>query len=387
MNAMFESLETRKLLASVTAAVVNGQLQVTGTAGRDVVQIGYAETIEDGIAIYDSSGQEPKLIAQFAKSKFTSAVIDLKAGNDELNFDSGDYFFKYPGYIPVTVHGGDGNDDLFDGYGTPTIKFYGDAGNDTITNIDGFADGGTGDDLIRGFLGHESDIGGNESLIGGDGKDTIYGNGGADTILGGNGDDQIIVGPGYDYAPGHVMHSTVDAGAGNDSVFISDSATVHLGDGYDKAEIALSTLDNKKYDSIVVYGDAGNDIIRTVENDVPVVPAKLVKIYGGTDNDTIYGGQGQDVLNGEGGNDKIFGGHANDTINGGTGNDILYGDDGNDDIYGSDGNDTLYGGTGNNRLFGQKGIDTIHSKNGSVDQIIGSQDGDILDKDSFDVLS
>lgn len=72
-------------------------------------------------------------------------------------------------------------------------------------------------------------------------------------------------------------------------------------------------------------------------------------------NDTINGGPGNDTLSGLGGND---------TINGNAGNDTLNGNEGNDTLNGNIGNDTLRGGTGNDSHNGQEGIDTLEAVDG-----------------------
>lgn len=55
-------------------------------------------------------------------------------------------------------------------------------------------------------------------------------------------------------------------------------------------------------------------------------------IYGGNGNDIIDGGLGADQIFGDGGNDTIYGGDGNDSINYGFGNDIVYGGAGDDYI-------------------------------------------------------
>lgn len=84
-------------------------------------------------------------------------------------------------------------------------------------------------------------------------------------------------------------------------------------------------------------------------------------------NNTIQGlNSSDDVINGQGGNDRIFGlggddilrgGSGNDTLDGGSGDDRLVGDDGDDLLFGGAGADTLIGGAGNDILTGGSGAD------------------------------
>lgn len=80
--------------------------------------------------------------------------------------------------------------------------------------------------------------------------------------------------------------------------------------------------------SIVVLGEAGNDVI-TISQSI----TKPTRLFGGQGSDTIYGG---------GGADEIYGG---------SGNDKLYGRGGNDVIYGGPGSDVVNGGAGRNKVF------------------------------------
>src|SRR5690606_10531241 len=81
------------------------------------------------------------------------------------------------------------------------------------------------------------------------------------------------------------------------------------------------------YDDVVYGSDAG------------------VNIRGETGNDTIYGGAGDDYLDGDdlGGNPTLTG---NDTIFGGAGNDTVLGNNGNDVLVGGAGIDWIDGGAG-----------------------------------------
>ena len=68
-------------------------------------------------------------------------------------------------------------------------------------------------------------------------------------------------------------------------------------------------------------------------------------------NDTVFGGRGDDFVNGAHDPDVIRGGAGNDWIRGGTGDDRLSGGAGNDYIVGQDGTNTISGGAGVNRIF------------------------------------
>lgn len=81
---------------------------------------------------------------------------------------------------------------------------------------------------------------------------------------------------------------------------------------------------------------AGNDVV-TLGRTVPV-PA------------TIRGGEGDDVLTGGAGNDKLIGGPGDDELNGRGGNDMLMGGPGDDTLNGGPGEDKLIGGGGHNVL-------------------------------------
>jgi uncharacterized repeat protein (TIGR01451 family) len=101
----------------------------------------------------------------------------------------------------------------------------------------------------------------------------------------------------------------------------------------------------------VIFGGAGNDIL--------VGGGGNDQIEGEDGNDTIVGGSGHDVLCGDNGRDVLVGGLGNDTLFGEAGNDVLAGSAGEDLLLGGDGSDVLDGGVGNDRLYGQSGNDTL----------------------------
>jgi Ca2+-binding RTX toxin-like protein len=116
-------------------------------------------------------------------------------------------------------------------------------------------------------------------------------------------------------------------------------------------------------------------------------------VYGGTGQDTLngysdpastvvehlYGNGGDDTLWGGGGDDVLYGGDGNDTVSGGPGNDQLYGEAGNDVIRGSEGNDIESGGPGDDRIGYSPGI--TNDDDTGADVVTGGDGNDRLDLD------
>ncbi|MBP2300873.1 hypothetical protein J2850_003587 [Azospirillum picis] len=104
---------------------------------------------------------------------------------------------------------------------------------------------------------------------------------------------------------------------------------------------------------------------------------------------TVTGGDGSQMVWGDGANQTILLGADDDTLHGGggddfvgskTGNDVLYGDDGNDTVQGGEEQDRLFGNTGSDLLFGNTGADTLFGGRGE-DLLHGGRDDDRLSGD------
>ncbi|MEM9154616.1 MAG: M10 family metallopeptidase [Cyanobacteria bacterium P01_F01_bin.33] len=119
----------------------------------------------------------------------------------------------------------------------------------------------------------------------------------------------------------------------------------------------------------VLDGGSGNDELRGFRGrDSLAGRSGDDKLFGGNDNDTLEGGGDSDTLDGGDGDDSLLGGDDDDTLTGDFGNDFLNGDDGDDDLQGGNDNDTLQGGLGSDTLDGG-----LHN-----DVLLGGSDRDIL---------
>jgi uncharacterized protein len=106
---------------------------------------------------------------------------------------------------------------------------------------------------------------------------------------------------------------------------------------------------------------------------VTVVVGKTLN--GGNGNDTLEGNDGDDVLNGGNGNDRLLGFDGDDVLGGGNGNDELLGDRGDDILNGGNGIDRIFGGDGADFLNGENGDDLLAGGAGS-DRLTGGNGKD-----------
>jgi len=112
-----------------------------------------------------------------------------------------------------------------------------------------------------------------------------------------------------------------------------------------------------------VWGGAGNDIIE-----------------GGGGDDFALGGEGNDIITDLGGNDVLKGGPGNDALDGGIGNDIFMGGDGSDFINGGANDNESFAGPGNDFIIAGQGADAVFGDGGD-DWIQGGAGQDLLQGD------
>jgi Ca2+-binding RTX toxin-like protein len=182
---------------------------------------------------------------------------------------------------------------------------------------------------------------GEDTIGGGDGNDRLVGGKDADTVSGGEGDDLMVWNPGDG-------DDTNDGDGGIDTV---ESNGAPVGETYNYeatgARVLLKRIAGApefKIDltaeNLVVNSLGGDD---TFEQAGVGVPATLITVNAGDDNDLVKGSEGNDSLNGGTGNDRLIGAKGADTVKGGDGNDLMVwnGGDGSDVNDGDDGEDTV----------------------------------------------
>ncbi|MFT5522499.1 MAG: autotransporter-associated beta strand protein [Pirellulaceae bacterium] len=164
--------------------------------------------------------------------------------------------------------------------------------------------------------------------------------------------------------------------AGNDEVFVRYN------------NVRYGSFETSPTSIVEVFGGEGNDRITVagcIETEVHLEGGNDY-FAGGTCNDSVWGGEGRDmILLGEG-NNWANGGGGNDTITGRSGSDWLYGDAGNDRLQGGGGQDFLFGDSGNDRLNGDAGADLlvggigndIMAGGGGDDVLLGGLGNDLL---------
>jgi hypothetical protein len=144
---MLESLESRRLLAG--AAVVDRVVQVSGTGGKDVVELTLAPS---GLSVSVNGA----ITGPIDRDDFDTLWIDTGGGNDFVNASRT--------HIPATILGGNGRDLLLGSDADDLL--VGGAGDDTL-------EGGEGDDTVNG--GRDDDL-----IDGGVGANQLFGAGGID---------------------------------------------------------------------------------------------------------------------------------------------------------------------------------------------------------------
>ena len=168
-------------------------------------------------------------------------------------------------------------------------------------------------------------------------------------MLAGAGNDRMIWNPGDG-------NDLMDGGTGIDTAVViggavprpSPSPPMARACASIAATLCPSASTSARPRRLEVNAGAGNDEFTVTGN---LAGRIALIIDGGAGNDTLFGGNGNDILRGGADSDILAGRAGNDSLDGGDGADILAGDDGNDTLNGGAGFDAMVGGTGNDIYF------------------------------------
>ena len=376
-------------LQGTAQATGNGSWTLTGIENLTGGTANDTLTGDDGVNVLGGGGGSDTLIG--------GAGNDVLYGDGGIAIDTNSSITTYAdvGILPGasgndTLQGGAGDDILWGGGGSDTASYadadgavevwlynggfgeaFGAAGDDQLHDIENVTGSAFGDSLIGNGLANV--------LAGGDGADVLRGNGGNDALYGGDGNDFINGGNGDDL---------VDGGAGNDrAAYFQTNAA--LG-GITVSLLLQGTAQN--------VGSQGWDTLVNIEN-VSGTPFADTLTGDGGDNwlwgSTSWIGDAQsatnnDTIDGGGGNDLIWIGAGNHILTGGTGSDtVQYTENGSAEVgvtvslalqgaaqntgagsWTLNGIESLTGGTGNDQLTGDENANVLTGGGGN-DRLVG----------------
>ncbi|OSQ39539.1 calcium-binding protein [Thalassospira mesophila] len=312
------------------------------------------------------------------------SYVDGGAGADTIHFEKGEFLYRQS-VLDYSSSDAGVQLDLNDGLGhggnaegdqitfsddVHTVELHGTAFDDRFVALEderSVINSGAGDDILIGGSEYDRFDGGSgdDYMEGGAGNDYFYGGEGADHMLGGAGKNAL-------------NYLASDAGVNVNLQTGEGSGGDAQGDVFDD----FTVVDLSQFDDIATGSDASDTLI------------------GRMGTDTLYGGDGDDRLNGE----TVYGGDGDDNIandideyegagdnpdtyfDGGAGDDTVYADGvGHDILIGGEGDDWMEAGgpyddlkTGSATLFGGSGDDWLFSHDGGSDTMLGGSGDDII---------
>jgi len=234
------------------------------------------------------------------------------------------------------------------------------------------------------------------------GDDAIYGSTQADLINGGAGDDTLYSGNGNDTLIGGVGIDVLGGGGGNDTYrysrgdgfdFISYYAdagvdVLELGAGITAKDFVVLSTGNLDPAVSLVFKDGSGGVrmsggsfatsgftVKLADGSVLSAPSLLKQALANV------GTNGNDTLWADGVYPQGHGTITGVSLDGGKGNDVLNGNWGDDTLTGGLGNDTLSGNKGTDSLVGGKGNDTYLFNRGDGQDVIVDTDSTLFNSD------
>eukprot|EP01061_Rhynchopus_euleeides_P031867 TRINITY_DN527_c0_g1_i2.p1 TRINITY_DN527_c0_g1~~TRINITY_DN527_c0_g1_i2.p1 ORF type:complete len:7344 (+),score=2902.47 TRINITY_DN527_c0_g1_i2:122-22153(+) len=345
-------------------------------------------------------GDHGQVQLQYGKVQLTSTAPSL-GGEDTIATDSGN----------DTVLGGAEADSIDVSTGDDVV--FGDHGSVTIAK---------GDTLLQSVFTDPEEWGGPDSITGAHGNDILFGGQAGDNMTGDSGADWVFGDHGRVHLrPKAATHTLLESIAtihgGADTIDTHDGKDYVFG-GQAGDHITTSTEED------VVFGDHGKielsvegDLFVSISTENPQAGGRDV-VDSGADADLVFGGQDNDVLRTQSGDDTVFGDHGevtvevegpvqattisvihggSDEIHSGSDDDIVFGGAVGDEVHAGTGDDVVFGdhgkhwqkknnvritsiargvedNGGNDKIWGEAGEDIIIG--GQADDVIYGQAGD-----------
>jgi len=253
----------------------------------------------------------------------------------------------------------------------------GEAAGDTYNSIERLTGSAFNDELTG--------TNGANTLLGGDGNDRLYGLNGDDTLGGGDGNDLLRGGAGADYLSGGAGSDTASYEAATAGVTVSlANPAINTGEAAGDTFSSIENLYGSAFND-GLNGNAGANVIRARDgNDALKGYAGNDDLYGDGGNDLLIGGEGADDLHGGSGTDTatyyqattgVVASLANSAINTGEAAGDTY--DSVENITGSAHDDSVYGNNAANVVDGGAGDDVLKGYAGN-DTLKGGADDDIF---------
>lgn len=232
----------------------------------------------------------------------------------------------------------------------------------TITNVGAGRYAGAGDDYII-----VEDENYTQVVAGEEGDDTIVGSIGANNLSGGEGFDHLIGNEADDRLAGDSDGDLIEGHGGDDAIYGGDSGRGRDSQGRFSQDYDLidGTDDHTPSGDDTLFGGDGDDLMLAYDGDD--------LLFGGDDDDRIFGGADDDTLYGEDGVDELIGGLGDDLLYGGEGVDTLSGGEGDDTLFG-DRFDLFFGDSPFSPFEGGRGFDVLTFELGTIGLTLNMED-------------
>ena len=374
---------------------LNDDLILGGTANDSVTTTGGNNIIlgDNGRAFFAADGT----------IQTVEAINPTIGGNDNITSAAGNDLI-IAGTADDTVAAGSGNDLIFGDHGqiSGSIRL-------TQLPLNTFSP----DFMFTSIATQATDLGGNDFILAGAGEDIIIGGQGRDRIHAESGDDDVI--GGHSVADGHDDRDLIDGGEGHDYI-AGDNAWIH------REPRTTDTRWRAIVGPELLGVDGQGSVTSTPQTDPGAVNKRTVTLFnhtsttasqffgsdiiaGGSENDTIFGQLGNDAIQGDGAalslsGDMLFdialnrlsaddyagpGRDGDDYVEGGGGNDVILGNLGQDDLIGGssdlfgtstashrpDGQDIIFGGSGTRAARNDAGDESANGHARDADVILG----------------